>query len=269
MPKLIFCLILFLLCTVPCTLHPSLAHAQGIEATTVYDIADKDAIDGDILISTDKGLVRAPQSYDGRTFGILQDQAVVVYRRVDNTGKPIVRSGMAVINVTTVNGSIKKGDYITTSDLPGKGQKAILSGYSIGIAMEDFDESTGEKIKAGEKDAVSGKLQVALKIEYIELSTSKSLSRSFDYLNTALFKNVQDPSRFVQIIRYVAAAIAIIVSFIIGFFTFSRSIPKGMEAIGRNPLAAPTIRFSIILNIIFTIVTALVGIIAAVAILKF
>ena len=44
--------------------------------------------------------------------------------------------------VSTVNGDIKAGDPITTSDIPGVGMKATKSGTIIGRAMESLSAST-------------------------------------------------------------------------------------------------------------------------------
>lgn len=242
---------------------------QGIEVTNIYDVSDEEVVDGDILISTTDGIVRATREYDVRLFGVAQLEPAIAYRRVDGTGMPVARTGIALINVSTLNGQIKTGEYITSSEIPGKGQRAGQSGYVIGVALEDFDGSTSsETAQAGEKTAQLGKIKVALKFEFAELTGSRSLNRTFDYLNNALFRNVQDPEQFTQTIRYIAAGLAVLISFAIAFATFARTIPKATEAIGRNPLAANTIRFSIMLNIAFTIGVGLVGVLAAVIIIK-
>ncbi|MCL4366167.1 hypothetical protein M1437_02975, partial [Patescibacteria group bacterium] len=57
--RTILYLTLFTLYAVPFTLYPSFTHAQseGIEVTSVYEVTDTDAVQGDILKVTDKGLV--------------------------------------------------------------------------------------------------------------------------------------------------------------------------------------------------------------------
>lgn len=269
--------ILLLLCLtlasyIPYTIyHIPTAHAQNLstDISNVYEINDKEAKDGDILVTyQDKGITRATLPYDYHLFGVLQSQPLVVYRRVDNKGLPVARSGTSQVNVTTAGGPIKAGDYVTSSDIAGKGQKAALSGYAIGVALADFTDNDGEKIDYQGKKIASGKVPVALRIEYVELNRSKSTSRLLDSFNIALFQNMQDPNKFVQVLRYIAAAITALMGFGIGFLTFSRSVPKGIEAIGRNPLAEKAILFSIALNIFFTLLTASLGIVAAAFILR-
>ena len=266
MKLLLFFLVIFissyLLLTVP-------TFGQGMEVTNIYDVTDQEVVDGDILINTTSGISRATREYDTRLFGIVTLNPAIVYKRVDGTGTPVTRIGTALVNVSTLNGPIKTGEYVTSSEIPGKGQRAGLSGYVVGVALENFDGSnSSETAQAGNKSAQLGKIKVAMRIEFAEITGSKSLGRTFDYLNNALFKNVQDPEQFTQTVRYIAAGLAVLVSFAVAFFTFSRTIPKATEAIGRNPLAANTIRISIMLNIAFTIGVGLVGVLAAVIIIK-
>ncbi|KKR80566.1 MAG: hypothetical protein UU26_C0014G0011 [Candidatus Daviesbacteria bacterium GW2011_GWC1_40_9] len=248
---------------------PVLAQNLSTDVSNVYEINDKEAKDGDILITTTgKGIIRASLPYDYHLFGVLQNQPLLAYRRGDNKGQPVARFGNAQVNVTTLGGAIKAGDYITSSEIPGKGQKAIFSGYIIGVALAPFTETEGQKITQNGKEVASGKVPVALRIEYAELSRSKSNARLLDSFNVALFQNMQDPNKFIQVLRYIAAATTALMGFGLGFLTFSRSVPKGIEAIGRNPLAEKAILFSIALNIIFTVLTASLGIVAAAFILR-
>jgi hypothetical protein len=51
----------------------------------------------------------------------------------------VVLTGRAPVKVTTDNGSIKAGDPITSSSIPGVGMKATSHGQIIGYALEDYD----------------------------------------------------------------------------------------------------------------------------------
>jgi F0F1-type ATP synthase membrane subunit c/vacuolar-type H+-ATPase subunit K len=189
---------------------------------------------------------------------------------------PVIRNGTVDVNVTTINGPINTGDLVTSSVVPGKGERSKISGYIVGVAMESFSETDGEEFDynppagTGQARKVrTGKINVALKIEYSEITTARSANRLFDAINAAFFRNVNDPERFVNIVRYLLAGLAVVIAFLISFFTLARSIPKGIEALGRNPLARNTIQFGIVLNIIFTVGIALVGIAAAIILLRF
>ncbi len=277
-PKLLRLPVVFLFSLLPfyfLLLPFAFAQSTSVDVAYVYDIADQDALDGDLLIlDKSKGIVRATEPLDHRIFGVLQAKPLLVYKRVDNSGQPVVRNGVAEVNVSTINGAIKPGDYITTSPMAGKGEKAIQSGYVIGVALSSFEEKDGQQIdfKLNDKSPVQkvsvGKISVAVNIEYADITTTRFNSRLFDNFNSALSQNIQDPNRFVQVMRYLAAALCVLISVLAGFFTFSRSIPKSIEAIGRNPLAKNAIMFSIILNIALTLVVAGIGVFVAFLILR-
>ncbi len=161
---------------------PTAVHAQnqGLEVTAVYEITDTDAIEGDILVVTDKGLVRAEKSFDNKMFGIIQDQPILIYQNKDIKGKPVIRSGVATVNVTTLNGPIKYGDYITSSTIRGKGQKASESGYVLGIAIGAFDGANATEQVDGPNGKVAlGKVPIAVRIEYSELTNPRFAGRLF------------------------------------------------------------------------------------------
>jgi len=276
MPKLnltrtISVIVVFTLYTLYTILYtlPAFAQApgQGIEVTSVYTVNDKDAVSGDILKATDKGMVRTDIGFDNKIFGILQDAPLLVYR-TDAEGKPVSRSGIAEVNVTTLNGPIKYGDYITSSGIKGKGQKASESGYTLGIALAAFSGEGAQQIDGPTGKVAAGKIPVALRIEYTELTNPRFAGRVFGFLGTALLENVSDPKQIGLIIRYIAAGLIVLLSFTFGFLTFSRSIAKSIEALGRNPLAKSTIQLSMIINIALLVVSGIVGIVASILIIK-
>lgn len=249
--------------------------AQTSDVTSVYEVTDMQAQDGDILtLDPQKGLTRATAPYDNRLFGVVHNKPLIVFRAAAGEGKPVVRTGTADVNVNTLGGEIKAGDYITASPISGIGQKATLSGYVIGAALTSFSEGDGVQSEytppegKESKKISTGKITVALKIEYAEINKARSMLRLFDSMNIAIFSSIQDPSKSAEIFRYVTAGLVVLSGFGIGFFTFSRSVPKSIEAIGRNPLAEKAIIFSIVLNIILTVLTAGIGIVAAAFILR-
>lgn len=261
--------IVFLLLSL-CLFIPGISYAQnpqGIEVTSTYPIADEDAIPGDILSAAEGGLKRSTQGFDPKMFGIIQNLPLMVYR-TEAGGQPVVRSGTAQVNVTTLNGPIKYGDYITSSSITGKGQKASESGYVLGIALADFDGQGAETIQ-GPLGAVGlGTIPVAIRVEYAELSNPRFAGRLFGFVGQSVLENVRDPKQLGNVVRYVAAGLIILLSFTFGFLTFSRSIAKSVEALGRNPLAKSTIQLSMIINIALLVVTAVVGIVASILILR-
>ncbi len=235
-------------------LIPQPVLAAGLVSS--YPIADQQAVNGDILTTSNQGLVRPTTDYDMHIFGVLTDTAEVILRSSDPTYKPVVQSGTVLVNVTNANGAIKKGDYITTlGKNPGKGQKASISGYVLGTAMEDFNSSNGQ-------------ISVNVNPTYAEISNARTLSRLLDYFTAGLFKNISDQGQFPVVMRYIIAGLIMLTSAGISFFTFSRSVPKAIEAIGRNPLARGSIMLSLAMSIGLVIATLVLGLVASVVILK-
>lgn len=245
---------------------PGRARAQNFDIASNYEVADTDVIAGDIITSNDQGLVRAENPYDNKLFGIIQDNAVMVFTEATGSGKAIVRNGDALVRVSDFNGEIKIGDRVTSSSLKGYGMKATQSGYVIGVATGEFKED--QTIDFQGKQVKTGTIQVALKIEYAEISTPRSANRYLEYFGVAFFKNVQDPERFALVMKSIIAGIIAITSFAAGFFAFTRAISKGVEAIGRNPLAKKTIQIAIVIQLVLTVFTTIAGLVGAFIVLR-
>ncbi len=62
---------------------------------------------------------------------------------------PIDLAGRAPVYVSTINGPIKTGDAITSSNIAGYGMKATQAGFIVGKAMQNFDPSNGEPGEVG------------------------------------------------------------------------------------------------------------------------
>lgn len=261
--------LLLFLYLIPYTLYPAFAQSQekGIEVTSIFEVADGDAVDGDILSAQANGLVRSNIGFDNKMFGIIQDQPLLVYRS-ETKGKPVVRSGIAQVNVTTLNGPLKYGDYITSSSIKGKGQKASESGYVIGIALVSFDGNGAPQVDGPRGKVALGKIPVAVRVEYAELTNPRVAGRLFGFIGTTLFENISDPKQFGNVVRYMAAGLILLLSFTFAFLTFSRSIAKSIEALGRNPLAKSAIQLSIVINIALLVITGIIGIVASILIIR-
>ncbi len=235
-------------------------HAQGFNVASTYPVTDTEAVSGDILISDGtNGLVRTNVTYNPKIFGVLEDTPALVITEATISGKPVIRAGDTKVNVTDYNDQIKKGDFITTSPVSGKGMKAGQSGYVLGIATEDAVYSNQTTPVEG-RNVKIGTVNTALRIEYAELSTARSNVKLFSDLNAAFFRSVQDPEKFTLTIRYIIAGLVALLAFAIGFFYLARSISKSVEAIGRNPLARSAIITSVALQVAATLIGGVVTI---------
>ncbi len=269
-PTPLIWLILSISCLTLTTFYASPSFAQSANLSFTFVVNDDAAVDGDILASTENGLARATTSSGNQLFGVLQLNPLILLSTSSDNTKPVATSGTPIVNVTTLGGPIKQGDYISPSTIAGKGQKSVGDGYVLGVAQADFDGSGADTTTVDGQQIAAGQIPVAIKIDYSGSSdVGQGVNGVLTSLSSAFLNNLQDPEGFFEGMRYLIAGLIMFVSFVFGFFTFSRSIPKAVEAIGRNPLAKNSIYFSIMMNIVFTTVTIGVGLIAAVVIIIF
>ncbi len=218
-------------------------------------ISDTNVEDGDIICSYLEGNKKCYQEYDTSIYGVVNDNPALSIKDFSyDTSKLVLSLGITTVKVSSVNGDIKEGDFITSSTKPGVGQKATKNGYVIGKALEDY--------KSTDANAV-GKIQVALKPQFVnELSSSSG--NLLQFMKKGLNVPFYEP---LNALRYLLSALMVVISFTLGMIYFGRSSKAGIEAIGRNPLARKVIHFTIITNIVLTIVIVLVGLAIAYLIL--
>ena len=228
---------------------PILAYAQNISAGTAVStkIADKNAKDGNIVVSTPKGFTLSSTAYDTNMYGVLtQTPSIYLESTRESDLKPVIISGRVFVLVSSINGNIKKNDFITTSTIAGVGQKATRNGIVLGTALEDYSNSNQK---------VTAKILVAVN-PHFNASFADTKTNILEVL-----RNASDPTTLTQLtsLRYVVAAGVVLVAFAVGFIFFGRVTSSGVEALGRNPLASRTIQLSLVLNLIMMIVIVIVG----------
>lgn len=202
---------------------------------------DQAVEDGMVLCATDVGNIPCERTYDPSTFGVLSLNPAVsfVLDVADPAMKPVMTSGKAYVLVSGIAGPIKKGDFITSSTIKGRGQKASKSGYILGMAMEDFDENGSDKL---------GKILITVSIRPAILSSGAG-ANLIDLLKSGVDAAFLTP---MAALRYAIAAVVVGASVIFGFIYFGRSARSGVEAIGRNPMAARKIQLGVFMNVLMT-----------------
>lgn len=215
------------------------------------EVADSDANAGDILSITKEGLKRTSVSFDIMMFGVIAAAPVIsVEPRSDNT-KAVLSSGVTDVRVSTSAGNIDIGDYVTSSDKPGTGVKAGEPGYVLGKALAKYDNSSQD-----------GLIPVDVNIGFAEVGI-----QSGGGLGNTIGRAVRNPQSFESLIRYILAAIVVILTIIGGTFAFIKFMSTGLLALGRNPLARVTIITGMVLSGLVVAVLAIVGLAVAAAII--
>lgn len=213
-----------------------------------YAISDSNVKDGDIVSFSAKGYFLSKIPYDTAAFGVVTNNAAISLTSEDNEGKyPVVSTGNVLLNVSAKNGSIQKGDLITTSEIAGVGVKALKSGVVIGTAADSFSSNNPEE---------TGKILATLNVHYF-YSTNDAVKRKvLDIAALSALAITESPS---AVFKQVVAATVVIISFVLGFVSFGRIAKNGVEALGRNPMAGYLIQFGIFLNVIITVAIILAG----------
>lgn len=235
-------LIVFLICFVMVVAQ---ANAQGVAISTPVQ---GETFNGAIICSDTTNIYSlCSREYDSNIFGVVTTNPSVSFDSGVKGSILVGSSGNASVMVTSANGAIKRGDYITTSKIAGVGQLAKKSGYVLGTALEDFSNNDPTAkgtilVNLSPRPAV---LTAGAGNNLIQLMT-EGFSGAFESPLAAL--------------RYIVAGILVIVSVVFGLLHFGKIAKSGVEALGRNPLAAKTIQFGIVLNVLIAIVIMGVGV---------
>ena len=226
---------------------PSMLFAQEIEPGSIATnnpIVDKEAKSGDVLSKSDEGLIRSKSSYDKNMFGVVVENPSIVLNKASSDTVPVISYGEVLVTVGNKKGEIKRGDFVTSSDVPGLAVKATESGFVLGKALEDM----GDKRK----------ILVFVNIQYRNIEGAPpTFGRVFKFLASAL----ERPENLPEVLRYLFAMVLGGGAFVLGFVSFARSLRSGVEAVGRNPLAKSSIQLAMVLNLggILTLTAAGIG----------
>lgn len=211
------------------------ASASGSIGTPVL-IENESVVDGDIISLVEGKHVLSSTPHDPLITGVAMSNPIVVIGQVEGGSiSPIVSAGIVTVRVSTLNGPIKAGDHITSSEIPGIGIRADEYGMVLGTALEDYAEPDYKKV---------GVISVSLDIG------SNSIITAFS----------SNPS---DMLRYIFAFLVASTSIITGFIYFGKVSRSGVDALGRNPLAARLIYVSVFLHLLLTFGIIITGILIA------
>lgn len=251
-------------------------HAQQLSTfsiATTYPISDKNIKDGDIvsLVDGSDKLKLSKTAYDDKMYGVYVASPKIVYRAPNGSNYPIIRDGIASVNVTTLGGPIKIGDYLTSSPIAGEGQKATeISGYVLGIALQNFSDKDGAKIDYNKEKVTSGKILAILGIgpaSPVQIKSAGGFFGTLKVLLTNFVYSITSTKEGISLVRFAMAAMVAVATIYINFRTFGKNVTQGIEAIGRNPLAKASIQSMIILNIALIALVSIGGIVLSLAII--
>ena len=113
------------------------------------DVGDIVMTGSDFITTTDNErvskLVKTSLPYEKKIIGVVSDvtkagdfNSIGYNIKESDNRKPIALNGRVMVKVSSENGAIEVGDYLTSSSTPGVAMKANQAGMVVGIALEPY-----------------------------------------------------------------------------------------------------------------------------------
>ncbi|MBI2310527.1 hypothetical protein HYU90_01705, partial [Candidatus Collierbacteria bacterium] len=132
-------------------------NATSTDLAENYSDATDSLQPGDIVVvdeNTHKGVKKSSGSNANKLIGIVSTDPGLVLSDISEDGgkttlvhpKPIALKGRVPTKVSTENGPISVGDFLTSSSLPGVAMKANKAGETLGKALENYNNSDPQQV---------------------------------------------------------------------------------------------------------------------------
>lgn len=176
----------------------------------------------------------------------------------------VASTGRYEVLVSSENGKISSGDYITGSSLAGIGMKAgatqeVILGRAIG-AFEGGGDSIGKSTAKDGSTVAFGRIQVDIGIGKNPLLKNPEKDKVPDALQRITDTIAEKP---VSSLRIYLALVVLAVTAIVAGTTLFSGVRSAVIAIGRNPLSKATIYkglFQVLLLSLIIFITGLFGV---------
>lgn len=214
-----------------------------------FYVIDKSARPGMLMsVSANDPNVAEPAKVDRAEsmIGILGDEPTTL--DIQDGQKNVLTGGVRNTLVTTINGDIKKGDYITATLVVGFGGKLHGSGWAVGIAQADFDSSTAGAIMSNiidtsnkQQEVSVGSVPVLIKVLYYD-ETKPTKERDISFIPEK-FQKALDAivGRRASQLAMLMASILLLVGLFVGGTITNSAVRNGIKSTARQPLAKQAI----------------------------
>ncbi len=224
---------------------------------------EQDISSGDIIIRSRLtgrfGLAAVPGTSE--IFGVIDAEPALAFREQAGGGVTVVQTGQVSVNVSLRGGAIVAGDYVTSSDLPGYGQRAGPDHqYILGVAIESFNENDVDRQVnlPGQAESI-GAGQVLVDLEIRPQEVEPTVASAPEGGVPVAAASVQMEHYLAMIVRYIMAVLVALGSIYLSFRFFQLNVGGGLPALGRNPLAQKSIRQMLLLHVFVTILISSAG----------
>lgn len=174
----------------------------------------------------------------------------------------VATSGRYNMLVSSQNGEIKEGDYVTISSIDGIGMKASpQDNLAIGRAMAGFNGTSGAISSANLKDGnkstkvAIGRIPVEIKVSHNPYGGRdfSSLPGILQATGDAVANKPVSTGRI-----FLALAVLLISALVSGSMLYS-GVKNGMISVGRNPMAKKSIVRNLIQVILTSVIIFIIG----------
>lgn len=217
--------------------------------------ADKNVVPGRVVslkAGSSTSVQLSPAGQSQRIYGVAIDPSLapVTLQRQSGQQVFVATSGTYPVSVSSVDGPIAKGDYLSISSADGVASKAGQQAYVLGQALQNFSGSSGE-------------ISVAVLIQRNPLLKDSLALPSF-------LRSVGDSvaGKEVGPVRVYAALAAFLVACVIAFSTLAIGIRTSLTSIGRNPLSRHLILNGLVQVIIVGFAVLILGLFSVYLLLK-
>ena len=231
------------------TSYVSASALQVASSVTLEDGVE--VVEGMVVVGDDEaqtyGLSKSAS--DPQVFGVTAAKPSLVFV-TDGHQVPVVTEGIALIRVSTSNGSIARGDVLTTASTVGVAMRAGEGEQNVfAIALEAYAQEETE----------IGTIQAEIGVD----RARAALALAEDTVLT----DQKESSIAPTLIRGVIATVLAVGGLFFVLYSFRSTIAHGVVSIGRNPRARKSIMTLSVANIIFAMLLCAVVLFIAVAVL--
>jgi hypothetical protein len=169
----------------------------------------------------------------------------------------VATSGIEPVLVSDINGYISSGDQITASPISGVGMKATNSAKVVGVAQDDFPNSTASeqqyKDKSGQSKSIKlGQVPVLVNVAYYYKQPDKTII-------PAALQNIANAvaGKTVNTVPILISSAIFIVTLIVVVSIIYAMIHSSIISVGRNPMAQAAVYRNVIqLSFLIVIILA-------------
>lgn len=241
---------------------PHVAAQSSFTVATSVEIQGENIKKGMIVTNDGRNVTLTNVSYDPNMFGIVAESPAITLGKKDEAmSYPIATSGNVPVLVSNANGSIRRGDYITSSSVPGIGMRATVPGRAIGVALQNPVNSSADY----------NLVMISLNSEYLSataLNRTGDLEGNPDTYEQSQFGDSLLEPKLLSSVKFVSSGIIAIISFAGGIIYYIQISKKEVEALGRNPLASQTIQKNMLFHGIIVVLICLGGLLMAYGVLQ-